>query len=102
MDSVLCGLPFTSTYLDDILVYFPNVECHKDHLRKVFCHLQKAGQALHGRKCSIGVPKLCYLCHIFSTHGIQLDPNKVHAVQVWPIPTDFTTLHQFLGLASYY
>jgi len=29
MDSVLCGLPFASTYLDDMLVYSPNVECHK-------------------------------------------------------------------------
>ena len=55
MDSVLRGLPFASTYLDDILVYSPNVECHKDHLQQVFCRLQKAGLTLHGRKCSIGL-----------------------------------------------
>jgi len=41
MDTVLHGLPFTSTYLDDILVFFPNVKCHKDHLRQVFCRLRK-------------------------------------------------------------
>ena len=55
MDSVLRGLPFASTYLYDILVYSPNVECHKDHLQQVFCHLQKAGLTLRGRKCSIGL-----------------------------------------------
>ena len=102
MDFVLRGLPRASTYLDDILVYSPNVECHKDHLRQVFCHLQDAGLTLCERKCSIGVPKVCYLGHIFSADGIQPDPNKVHAVQAWPTPTDVTTLRQFLDLASYY
>ena len=29
-------------------------------------------------------------------------PNKVHAVQAWPMPTNVTTLCQFLGFASYY
>ena len=100
MDSVLRGLPFASTYLDDILVYSHNIECHKDHLRQVFCRLQKAGLTLRGRKCSIGVPKVCYLGHIFSADGIQPDSNKVHAA--WPTPTNVTTLRQFLGLASYY
>ena len=45
---------------------------------------------------------VCYLGHIFSADGIQPDPNKVHAVQAWPTPTNVTTLRQFLGLASYY
>ena len=94
MGSVLCGLPFASTYLDGMLVYSPNVECHKYH---VFCHLQEAG---HGRKYSIGVPEVCYSGHIFSADGIQPDPNKVHAA--WATPTNFITLCQFLGLASYY
>ena len=102
MDSVLRGLPFASTYLDDILVYSPTVESHKDHLRQVLLCLQKAGLTLRGKKCCIGVSKVSYLGHIFSASGIQPDPNKVHAVQAWPIPTDVTALRQFLGLASYY
>ena len=55
MDTVLRGLSFASTYMDDILVYSPNVECHKDHLRQVFFRLQEAGLILRGKKCSIGV-----------------------------------------------
>ena len=102
MDSVLRGLPFASTYLDDILVYSPNVECQKDHLRQVFCHLQEAGLTLSERKCSIRAPKVCYLGYIFSADGIQPDSDKVHAVQAWPTPTDVTALREFLGLASYY
>ena len=77
MDSVLHGLPFASTYLDDILVSSPNVESHKDHLHQVFLHLQKAGLTLCGRKYYIGVPEVRYLGHIFSATGIQQTPNKV-------------------------
>ena len=57
---------------------------------------------MRGRKCCIGISKVCYLGHIFSASGMQPDPNKVHAVQAWPKPTDVTTLRQFLGFASYY
>jgi len=46
MDTVLHGLPFASTYLDDILVYSPNVEWRKDHLQQVFCCLQEVGLTL--------------------------------------------------------
>ena len=36
MDSVLHGLSFVSTYLDDILVYSLTMESRKDRLRQVF------------------------------------------------------------------
>ena len=102
MDSVLRGLPFASTYLGDILIYSPNMESHKDHLRQVFLCLQTVGLTLRGKKCCIGVPRVCYLGHIFLASGIQPDPNKVYAVQAWLKLTDVTTLRQFLGFASYY
>ena len=102
MDSVLRGIPFASAYLDDILVYSPNIESHKDHLCQVLSCLQMAGLILCGKKCCIGISKVSYLGHIFSTSRIQPDTNKVHAVQAWPTPTDVTTFCQFLGLASYY
>ena len=85
MDSVLHGLPLALTYLDDILVYSPNMESHKDHLRQVFVRLQTAGLTLRGKKCCIGVPGMCYLGHIFSASGIQPDPNKVYAVQAYSL-----------------
>ena len=39
----LCGPPFASTYLNDILVYSPNVESHKDHLCQDFLCFQNVG-----------------------------------------------------------
>ena len=32
MDKILCGLPFVTTYIDDILVYSIYMEAHSHHL----------------------------------------------------------------------
>ena len=36
MDKIMRGLPFVSTFIDDILVHSPDAETHADHLRQVF------------------------------------------------------------------
>ena len=102
MDSILRGLPFVLTYIDDILIHSPTEELHKEHLQLVFDRLQKAGLTLRGKKCHIGLPQVYYLGNVFSGAGMQPDPGKIQSVQEWPLPTNVTALKQFLGLASYY
>ena len=34
MDKVLYGLPFATSYIDDVLVHLPNMKCHLQHLRR--------------------------------------------------------------------
>ena len=102
MDSILQGLPFATTYIDDVLIFSPTLEQHMEHLQQVFQCLQDAGLTLRGNKCHIGVSRVCYLGHIFDGNGMHPDPCKVSSVQEWPTPTNATTLKQFLGLASYY
>ena len=43
-----------------------------------------------------------YLGHVLSDKGIQTDPKKVEAIWKWPIPTNITVVHSFLGFISYY
>ena len=43
-----------------------------------------------------------YLGHVVSEKGIQTDPKKVEAIQKWPIPTNVTKVHSFLGFTNYY
>ena len=43
-----------------------------------------------------------YLGHVVSEHGVKTDPQKLKAVQGYPVPRDVKALRSFLGLASYY
>ena len=102
MDKIFRGLPFVTTYLDDILIHSTVIAAHKEHLCQVFHRIQNAGLTLCGRKCHIRMHKVSYLGHIFSSSGMSPDRQKVQAVHDWPVPTDVTAVHCFLGLASYY
>ena len=102
MNQIFRGLPFVTTYIDDVLVHSADGEEHVDHLKQVFQRLREAGLTLRGWKCHIAMPKVVYLGHVFSASGMAPDHRKIVAVQEWPIPTNATEVRQFLGLASYY
>ena len=102
MDKVCKGLPFVTTYLDDVLIHSATEEEHEKHLQTVFHRFSQAGLTLRGQKCHIGVSQVTYLGHVFSSQGMEPDPQKLAAVSNWTTPTDISTLRSFLGLASYY
>ena len=102
MDVVMRGLPFVTTYIDDVLIHSANEELHKSHLEQTFQRLREAGLTLRGSKCQIGMAQVTYLGHTFSREGMSPDSSKVDAVVNWPQPKDEAEVRQFLGLASYY
>eukprot|EP00731_Ephydatia_muelleri_P035282 Em0111g7a len=102
MDKVLHGLPFATSYIDDVLVHSPNMKCHLQHLQQVFERLANAGLTLRGSKCQLGLDKVHYLGHVFSEAGMSPDKEKIVVIKDWPIPKTVTEIRQFLGLASYY
>ena len=102
MDQVLRGLDFVIVYVDDILIYSPNMSTHIDHLREVFNCLKRHGITLHAQKCQVGFDQVTYLGHTFSKNGMSADPAKTQVIEQWPPPTNVTEVRRFLGLASYY
>ena len=52
VNEVLSGLTFAFGYLDDILVYSPDMETHLEHLRKLFIKLREADLKLKEVKCN--------------------------------------------------
>ncbi|KAL5503413.1 hypothetical protein EMCRGX_G010361, partial [Ephydatia muelleri] len=102
MDTVMRGLLFVRTYIDDVIIFSKDESQHKEHLNIVFQKLQGAGLTLRGKKCHIGMDKVFYLGHTFSGAGMMPDPGKVKVVEEWPTPHDVHSVRQFLGLASYY
>ena len=104
MDLVLCGLTYVSclVYIDDIIVFAKDFRTHLDRLAEVFERLRQAGLKLHITKCSLFRRRVSFLGHVLSGSGIEVQPDKVRAVQDWPTPRNVSELRSFLGLASYY
>lgn len=102
MNQIFRGLPYVTTYIDDILVHSTNKSEHLLHLKEVFDRLRQANLSLRGRKCHIARSQVPYLGHIFAGTGMSPDKQKVSAVKEWPTPQNAADVRTFLGLASYY
>ena len=103
MQKVLAGLgDFCGVFIDDIVVFSDSVEEHLEHLRRLFARLRRAHLKLHPVKCRFVKRRVVYLGHVISPEGIGPNPEKVEAVERFPIPTSVKGVRQFLGLASYY
>ena len=62
MDKVLNGLPFATSYIDDVLVHSPNMKRHLQQLQQVFERLANAGLTVRGSKCQFGLDKVPRTC----------------------------------------
>jgi hypothetical protein len=89
-------------FFDDILVYNNNLSDHLLHLQQVLEVLQSNQLYAKRSKCQFGVPKIAYLRHLISCHGVRADPSKLAAMDNWPIPHNIKSLRGFLGLTGYY
>ena len=74
--------------LDDVIVFSSTVEEHLDRLERVLQKLYDCGLRLKPSKCSFFQEKVKYLGHVISSTGVQTDPDKVEAVQSWPVPSN--------------
>ncbi|MCG7878904.1 MAG: RNA-directed DNA polymerase, partial [Candidatus Thiodiazotropha endolucinida] len=104
METVLAGLQWDICliYIDDVIVYGKTFEEALKNLETVLERLQVAGLKLKAQKCKLFSKSVSFLGHIISDRGIETDPEKILAVQEWPIPINITEVRSYLGLCSYY
>ncbi|KAM3328785.1 hypothetical protein ACQJBY_026108 [Aegilops geniculata] len=93
---------FVIVFLDDILVYSPDLDTHLQHLRLVLAILREHKLYAKITKCSFATNGIEYLGHIISHKGVATDPEKTTVMVKWPILTNTTELRGFLGLTGYY
>ena len=89
-------------YLNDVMVIGRNFTEHLDNLEEVFRRFWQANLKLKPEKHFLAGSEVLYLGYVVSREGISADVQKVEAVLSFPRPNDLTSLHSFLGLASYY
>ena len=81
VNKVLSGLTFAFGYLDDILVFSPDMETHMEHLRVLFERLQATDLKLKEVKCNFLKKHIQYLGHIVSGEGITPLPENIDSIQ---------------------
>lgn len=104
MGVVLSDLAFDVLliYLDDVLVFSYDFDSHCQKLDLVFTRLEEHGLKLKPSKCFLLKPEVKFLGHVVSAAGIQVDMEKVKALQDWPVPKTVKAVRQVVGFMSYY
>ena len=102
INEVLAPFDFAFGYLDDILIYSPDVATHLKHIEMIFQRLREVGLKLKIEKCSFLKKNIQYLGHIVSGDGIKPVPEKLSSIQRMPHPYTPKEVKQFLGPVGYY
>ena len=89
-------------YVDNILIASTNANEHKEHLRQVFRLLEANGLVIRKDKCVFGVSEIDFLGHRVTPAGILPLPDRVKALQEYPVPENKAALQRFLGMINYY
>lgn len=89
-------------YLDDILVFSPDLETHKNHVRLVLSRLRDNHLYAKLEKCLFERTSLPFLGYVISDRGLLMDPAKLSAVLHWPRPVGLRAIQHFVGFANYY
>ena len=100
MEQLFAGLP-CSIIVDDLLVGGRTKEEHDSNLKAVIDRAREVNLHLNPAKCKIGLRSVAYVGHVFTSHGLQPDPEKVSAVTNMPPPDNVSALQRFLGMVTY-
>ncbi|GJT46640.1 reverse mRNAase [Tanacetum coccineum] len=94
------GLSNAPIYFDDILIYSKSEKEHLMHLREVLIALSQNKLYINLNKCNFLTDKLLFLG--VTSHGIQVDEEKVRTIKEWPKPQTISEVRSFHGLATFY
>lgn len=88
-------------YVDEMIAKSQTKEEHVEHQRKLFIRLRKFELRLNPNKCTFGVRSSKLLGFIVGQKGIEVDPDKVKAIQNMPSPKTEKEVRGFLGRLNY-
>ena len=89
-------------YLNDLLVFSTSCAEHRDHVRKVLCHLRKHGLYAKPEKCEWERDTVEFLGYHCSAEGLRMDEGKIQVILDWPEPCNIRDVQLFLGFANFY
>ena len=88
-------------YVDDMIAKSQGEEDHVVNLKKLFERLKKLQLKLNPAKCTFGATSGKLLGFVVSKKGIEIDPDKVRAIQELPPPRTQKKIRSFMGKLNY-
>ena len=104
MDSVLGSLRWTAAlvYIDDILVFSPDIVSHASHLRALLESAVSVGLRFNPSKYHFAYPSLTVLGHRVSADGLSVLEHRAAAIRELATPQTLKDLWHVLGVFGYY
>jgi len=93
---------FCLTYLDDILVFSPDEETHRKHIRAVITRVRDTGLTPKAFKCEFHALETEYLGYVISPEGLRMNEEKIRTIRDWKESTNVKGVQSFLGFANFY
>ena len=93
---------YSTSWLDDVLCFSPDVESHFRHLKALFQCMRENNLKLKLPKCTFFKLKLRFVGYIISASGVSADPEKITAIKAMKPPTSITETRSFIGCLNFY
>ena len=98
----LLKLGFIKNYLDDVIIYGPDIETLLYRLDLVFTRMAEKGLKLNVAKCNFCKRKIKFLGHYVSRNGIEVNPKSIEGIVKMNPPRTTKEVRRFIGMASFY
>ena len=92
----------TFAYLDDIIIASDDEVSHVRDLEALFERLVQYNIKINLPKCQFSQKSIEFLGHEVSDKGIKPLPDKVSAINDFPLPETYKQLRRFIGMVNYY
>ncbi|EAL22396.1 hypothetical protein CNBB2750 [Cryptococcus deneoformans B-3501A] len=93
---------FVIIYLDNILIYSPDLETHQSHVIQVLDRLRQTQLYAKASKCEFHQTSVEFLGFVVSDQGLSMDTKKVKSITEWPTPRNLRDTQSFLGFCNFY
>jgi hypothetical protein len=104
IDLVLKNLTGTEcwAFIDDVILYSDTAEEHAKRLANIFERFRRGNLQLQPQKCVFEKDTVTYIGFELSYRGTEASPDKVKAIQKFPISRSVKDVRSFIGLAAFY